>query len=58
LTAAPRAAPPKAGRDEGMVLPDRTKRCCFCAELSQSPSMTDLLNLTHTTTFRGGGSIA
>ena len=39
-----------AGRDEGMVISDRTKGCCS-SDLNEPPrpTMTNLLNLTHTT---------
>src|SRR5437588_2245062 len=40
----------RAGRDEGMVISDRTKGCCS-SDLNEprTLTMTDLLNLTHTT---------
>ncbi len=40
----------KPGRDEGMVVSDRTKGCCS-SDLNEPPrpTMTNLLNLTHTT---------
>ena len=48
LTAAALGAVPEAGRDEGMVVSDRTKGCCYRPEPNLL-TMTNLLNLTHIT---------
>src|SRR5215469_8678613 len=51
LTAAARGALPEAGRDEGMVISDRTKGYCYIdLKTHQHPlDRINLLNLTHTT---------